>query len=156
MGDTVDHSIGSDASHRDELALGPLPPGARLIVCFLGLDALERAVELGLWLRGLHAGLSAPRSSTPPNLPVLGLWIAVDLLLILLLTMRTRAGRLFTTVIFLLHAFYLAHVLVHTDPTLWLYMSGWGRARLAITLAIDAAAVMYLLGPQAADALDHG
>jgi hypothetical protein len=150
----VDHPVEPDASHHEELS--PLPLGARLIVCFLGADSIERAIELGLWLRGLSAGLTTPRSSTPPNLPVLGLWIAVDLLLILLLTMRTRAGRLFTTVIFALHAFYLAHVLVLTDPTLWLYMSDWGRARLAITLALDATAILYLLSPQAAEALDHG
>ena len=63
-------------------------------------------------------------------------------------------GRLFTAAIFVLHAFYVAHVLVVSDPTLWLYMSDWGRGRLAITLFLDAVAVSYLLNSQAATALD--
>jgi hypothetical protein len=68
--------------------------------------------------------------------------------------MRTKAGRLFTAAIFVLHAFYVAHVLVINDPTLWLYMSDWGRARTALSLFLDAVAVTYLLGRQASDALD--
>ena len=85
---------------------------------------------------------------------MLGLWVAVDVLLVMLLLMRTKAGRLFTAAIFVLHAFYVAHVLVVSDPTLWLYMSDWGRARLALSLFLDALAVTYLMSSQASEALD--
>jgi hypothetical protein len=152
----MDHTIASDASHSDmdAAARDAIPLGVRLVVAFLGLDALERAVELGSWLREASATIGAPRTSTAPNFPVLGLWVAVDVLLVMLLLMRTKAGRLFTAAIFLLHAFYVAHLLVINNPTLWLYMSDWGRGRVALSLLLDAIAVTYLLGQQASEALD--
>jgi hypothetical protein len=153
----MDHTIEPDASHGLDLErTEPLPFGARLVVCFLAVDALQRAVEVGTYLRQASGALHPPATATAPNLPVLGLWVAVDVLLVLLLLMRTTAGRLFSAAVFVLHAFYLAHILTVSDPTLWLYMSDWGRVRLALTLFLDAAAVVYLLGHEATRALDHG
>lgn len=151
----MEHTIDPNASQGHEAAdRDVLPLAVRVVVAFLCIDALERAVELGAWIRAAQGSVTYPHTSTPPNFPVLGLWIAVDVLLVLLLLMRTKAGRLFTAAIFVLHAFYVAHVLVVSDPTLWLYMSDWGRGRLAITLFLDAVAVSYLLNAQAASALD--
>lgn len=151
----TDHIFASDASHcDDDAALQPLPFGVRLVVAFLGLDALERAVELGTWIHAFRTSIGIPPSSTPPNFPVLGLWIAVDVLLVLLLLMRTKAGRLFAGAIFVLHGLYVAHVLTISDPMVWLYMSDWGRGRLALSLFIDAGLLVYLLGAEASEALD--
>lgn len=151
----TDHTIGSDTSHGlDDPGLAVLPFGVRLVVAFLGLDALERAVELGTWVHAYRTSIGVPPSSTSPNFPVLGLWIAVDVLLVLLLLMRTQAGRLFAAAIFVLHGVYVAHVLIASDPMLWLYMSDWGRGRLALTLFLDVALFVYLLGRQASEALD--
>ena len=151
----MDHTIDPNASHGYEAVdRDALPLAVRVVIAFLCIDAIERAVELGIWIRAAQGAVVYPHTSTPPNFPVLGLWIAVDILLVLLLLMRTKAGRLFTAAIFVLHAFYVAHVLVVSDPTLWLYMSDWGRGRLAITLFLDAVAVSYLLNSQAATALD--
>lgn len=138
----------------DPAAFDPLPFGVRLVVAFLGLDALERAVELGTWIYAFRTSIGIPPSSTPPNFPVLGLWIAVDVLLVLLLLMRTRAGRLFSAAMLVLHALYVAHVLVVSDPMVWLYMSDWGRARLAISLFVDLGLFVYLIGREASEALD--
>jgi hypothetical protein len=152
----MDHIIDPDASQADIDAAprDPFPLGVKLVVAFLCLDALERAVELGAWIRAAASVIGTPRTSTAPNFPVLGLWVAVDILLVMLLLMRTKAGRLFTAAIFVLHAFYVAHVLVVSNPALWLYMSDWGRARLAVSLFLDAVAVTYLFSSQASEALD--
>lgn len=150
----TDHTIAPEASHLDAEALPPLPFGVRLVVAFLALDAVERVVELGRWIHAFRTSIGIPRSSTAPNFPVLGLWVSVDVLLVLLLLMRTKAGRLFSAAIFVLHGVYVAHVLIVSDPMLWLYMSDWGRARLALSLFIDAGALVYLLGREASEALD--
>ncbi|MCO5171918.1 MAG: hypothetical protein M9894_36930 [Planctomycetes bacterium] len=149
----MEHTIDPDTS-QGFTTPGQLPFVVQVVVAFLVVDALERAVELVSWIQAFRSSLGVPRTSTTPNFPVLGLWVAVNVLLVFLLVMRTRAGRLFTAGIFALHAFYLAHVLVVSDSIVWLYMSDWGRARLALTLFVDAGAVVYLLGSQAAEALD--
>lgn len=151
----TDHTFASDTSQFDDVTgHEPLPFGVRVVVGFLGLDALERVVELGLWIYAFRTSIGIPRSSTPPNFPVLGLWIAVDVLLVLLLLMRTKAGRLFAAAIFVLHGLYVAHVLTVSDPMVWLYMSDWGRGRLALSLFIDTGLLVYLLGREASEALD--
>lgn len=151
----TDHTFASDTSQcYDVAAHDPLPFGVRLVVAFLGLDALERAVELGTWIYAFRTSIGIPRSSTPPNFPVLGLWIAVNVLLVLLLLMRTRAGRLFAAAIFVLHGLYVAHVLTVSDPMVWLYMSDWGRGRLALSLFLDVGLFVYLMSREASEALD--
>ncbi|MCW8140527.1 MAG: hypothetical protein KIT58_16635 [Planctomycetota bacterium] len=155
----MEHTIDSDASIDPDSSQGlvaptPLPFVVQVVVAFLVVDALERAVELASWVHAFRSSLGIPRTSTVPNVPVLGLWVAVNVLLVFLLLMRTRAGRLFTAAVFVLHAFYLAHVLVVSDSIVWLYMSDWGRARLALSVFVDGAAVVYLLGGAAAEALD--
>jgi hypothetical protein len=46
----MEHTIEPDASHGLDLERPPLPFGARLIVCFLALDALQRAIEADVGL----------------------------------------------------------------------------------------------------------
>lgn len=137
------HITDSDASHRP-------PFGCQLVLGFLVLDALDRVIELGRWLWAYHqTTLSQPLGSHAVNIPVFGLWILVDILLAILLVLRTRFGRWFTVVIFGLHAGYLAHVLGWTSPELWMMVGSWGRGRVALTLVIDVALMAYLLGPTA-------
>lgn len=123
----------------------PTPFGVQVIVAFLVLDGLERAAELGHWL-WVTRGAAQPPAAYAVNLPVFGLWAVVDALLVLLLVMRTRAGRWFSVVIFALHAGYLTHVLSGVHPELWIYLGTLGRVRVAATGLIDVAAACYLLG----------
>lgn len=135
--------------HSPPGASPPAPFGVLVLLAFLSLDGLERAVELGAWLWSRHAS-AAPRAYAV-NLPVFGLWAIVDALLVLLLVMRTRAGRWFCVVIFLLHAGYLTHVLAGTNPELWIYLGALGRLRVAATAAIDLLAACYLRSPAPAE-----
>lgn len=128
------------------------PFGVLVLLAFLSVDGIERAVELGAWLWSRHAS-AAPARAYAVNLPVFGLWAIVDALLVLLLVMRTRAGRWFCVVIFLLHAGYMTHVLAGTNPELWIYLGTLGRLRIAVTAAIDLFAACYLLSPAPAEYL---
>ena len=125
-----------------------LPFPLKVLICFLAFDAFERTGGLLMWALQRAQGPELTTSEFDPNGPIgltsLGLWIMVDLLLIVLLLLRTWWGRVWTFMIFGIHLSYLAWVLVVSKPQLWLYLDGTGRARLATTLAIDLLALVYL------------
>ncbi|MDF1660678.1 MAG: hypothetical protein P1V97_02845 [Planctomycetota bacterium] len=107
------------------------PPFALLIIfCFLTIDSLERAYEAIDFL--LHSEAPMWRAI------VFGLWIATNVLLILLLYLKTFAGRLWTMVVFGIHLFYLGFHIVSENKLLWLSLGEWGQSRVLLTMAIDA------------------
>lgn len=126
-----------------------LPFALKVLVCFLAFDALERTGGLVLWALQRAQGPELTTSEFDPNGPIgltsLGLWIMVDLLLIVLVLLRTWWGRVWTSMIFGIHLGYLVWVLVVSKPQLWLYLDDVGRGRMAATLAIDLLALVYLV-----------
>jgi len=120
-----------------------------------GIMAAKRTAELVLTVveatTTLHTGITPYQ----PNYPVAVLWIVVDFLLATLLILRSRAGRIWTQGIVLIHVLYLGHVLVISHPALWLYMGALGRARVAGTLLLDVAAFFWLFTYQAKSYLDR-
>jgi hypothetical protein len=103
----------------------------QLLILFLAWDACERIGEL-IWVawQASHS-LEPPATPYPAPIPVTMLWIVVDMLLPVLLLLRTTAGRLLTQVIFGIHLIYLAHVFVLKHPYLWLYMGSLGPSSSA-------------------------
>lgn len=116
------------------------PPFALLIIfCFLTIDSLERVYEAIDFL--LHS--EAPMW----RVIVFGLWIATNVLLILLLYLKTFAGRLWTMVVFGIHLLYLGVHIVNEDKLLWLALGEWGQTRILLTMAIDAW-ILHLISRQ--------
>src|SRR5947209_4609634 len=85
------------------------PLGVKFLICFLLVDAGRRVIDL------LTGGSDAPGS---PIMLIFILWIAINLLLALLLGLRTRAGRYWTQAILAIHVFYLGHELSVRAPYL--------------------------------------
>ena len=123
------------------------PFGVKLLVCFLLADAVQRAVEL------VHGGIDF---SGGPHSAVFVLWALIDLLLGLLVILRTRAGRYWTQAILAVHVFYLAYTLALDKPHLWLVMSAFARVKVAATFFADGIFVGYLSSQQARAYLDEG
>ncbi len=123
------------------------PLGVKFLICFLLVDAVRRVHDLA------SGGVEAPGS---PITLIFILWIAINLLLALLLGLRTRAGRYWTQAILAIHVFYLGHELSVRAPYLWLSMGVLSRARILATVFIDGAFVAYLSGSQAKFYLQDG
>lgn len=120
-------------------------PFALLIIfCFLTIDSCERAYEAIDFL--LHSEAPMWRAI------VFGLWIATNVLLILLLYLKTFAGRLWTMVVFGIHLVYLCFHIVSEDKLLWLSLGEWGQSRVLLTMAIDAW-ILHLVSRQ--EVKDH-
>lgn len=100
-----------------------------LVLSFLILDSVERSVQI---VQGLIQGASVWPAF------VLGLWVAMNTLLILLLFLRTTAGRLWTIVVFLIHMVYTGFHVIYERPHLWLSLDEIQQSRLLATLMIDA------------------
>lgn len=114
----------------EDLDAEPLPFALVIIFCFLTIDSLERAYEAVDFLMN---------SDAPSwRVVVFGLWIATNVLLILLLYLKTFAGRLWTMVVFGIHLVYLAYHIISEDKLLWLSLGEWGQTRVFLTMAIDA------------------
>jgi hypothetical protein len=123
------------------------PLGVKFLICFLLADATRRGVELGQATAEANGG---------PNTMIFILWIAINLLLALLLGLRTRAGRLWTQAILVIHVFYLGHELVVRAPYLWVAMGLVPRARIVATIFMDGLFVAYLNGERAKAYLQDG
>lgn len=120
-----------------------LPFAVKFIVLFLGVDILERLGWIVTVL--LDDGSTLPRTV----LAFSALWVATDGLLILLLTLRTYAGRIWTILLFSIHIIYVVFQLIHERPFLWVSLDGLGQARLFVTVGIDAL-ILHLVSTQAA------
>lgn len=142
-------SLGYDLDSNASQIRRGIPFALQLIVLFLAFDACERIGEM-IWVawQATHA-VEPPSTPYRAPVPVTMLWIVVDVLLPVLLLLRTFAGRWLTQVIFAIHMLYMAHVFVIKYPYLWLYMGGLGRAKLVSTLLIDGCAVAYLFSERA-------
>ncbi|MGE0709654.1 MAG: hypothetical protein AB7N76_24070 [Planctomycetota bacterium] len=131
----------------------PLPFFLRVLICFLAFDAGQRLFVLIRWViertnpEELTASEFDPQNAI--GVTSLVLWILVDLLLVLLLGLRTWWGRLWTQTIFTVHFLHVGYTLVVAKPELWLYLDRPGRARLVLTLMVDLAFVGYLLSDRA-------
>jgi len=154
MDDGLGYGLGPNASHLGADRMRA-PFVYQVILFFLIFDGVERTAELVLTVveatTTLHTGITPYQ----PNYPVAVLWIVVDFLLATLLILRSRAGRIWTQGIVLIHVLYLGHVLVISHPALWLYMGALGRARVAGTLLLDVAAFFWLFTYQAKSYLDR-
>jgi hypothetical protein len=117
------------------------------LICFLLVDGIRRVVEL------LQRDVENPGG---PTIWIFILWIAINLLLALLLGLRTRAGRLWTQVILVIHVFYLGHELSYRAPYLWLSMGVISRGRIVATIFLDGVFTAYLSSPQARFYLQDG
>jgi len=124
-----------------------VPLGVKFLICFLLADALRRGVDLAT------GGNDAPGAPVPL---IFILWIAINLLLALLLALRTRAGRYWTQAILVIHVFYLGHELAVRAPDLWLSMTVKTRARIFATVFLDGLFVAYLNGRAAKRWLQDG
>jgi hypothetical protein len=126
----------------------PLPLVLKILVCFLTFDAIERMVGLGQWVieRASVEGLTISEfdPSGPVGVASLGLWILVDLLLVVLILLRTWWGRMWTQTIFTIHLLHIGTTIVISKPELWLYLDAVGRLRLTLTLVVDLFFVVYL------------
>ena len=131
----------------------PLPLPLVFLVCFLGVDALERVVRLSIWALNRPDIPTLAPSPYHPNLPAEILWIFVHLLLAALILFRTFWGRAWTQTIFGIHLLYLAQRLVMSNPEIWVYLEWQGRARLFASVLFDAAVVCYLFSFQAREHL---
>jgi hypothetical protein len=114
----------------------PLPFALQIIMSFLVLDSLDRIYD------AVH--LLVYETGDSWRAAVFGLWVATNVLLLLLLLLRTFAGRLWTLVVFGIHMFYIGYHLIATDKLLWLSLNEWGQTRIFVTLAIDAW-IMHLI-----------
>jgi hypothetical protein len=123
------------------------PLGVKFLICFLLVDAVRRVHDLAT------GGTNAPGS---PITFIFILWIAINLLLALLLGLRTRAGRYWTQAILVIHVFYLGHELTTRDPVLWLSMGFATRARILATVFLDGVFVAYLSSEKAKLYLQDG
>lgn len=123
------------------------PLGVKFLICFLFADAVRRVIDLCL------GSVETPGG---PTVLIFILWIAINLLLALLLGLRTRAGRLWTQAILAIHVFYLGHELSVRAPYLWMAMGVLGRGRILATVFLDGAFVAYLSSPQARFYLQDG
>lgn len=145
MNTSLSYGLDSNAS---QIRRG-VPFPIQLMILFLAFDACERLGEM-IWVawEATHA-LEPPSTPYRAPVPVTMLWIVVDVLLPVLLLLRTHAGRWLTQMIFAIHLLYMAHVFVIKHPYLWLYMGSWGRAKLVSTLVIDGCFVAYLFSQRA-------
>jgi hypothetical protein len=125
---------------------GP-PLGVKFLICFLLVDAVRRSIEL-------VAG--SPENTGGPTVVIFILWIAINLLLALLLGLRTRAGRFWTQAILLIHVFYLGHELSVRAPYLWMALGVLGRGRILATVFLDGIFIAYLSGREARHYLQDG
>lgn len=123
------------------------PIGVKFLICFLLADAVHRVHDLAT------GGVEVPGS---PITLIFILWIAINLLLALLLGLRTRAGRYWTQAILAIHVFYLGHQLAVVAPHLWLSMGVLARAKILATVFMDGAFVAYLSGASAKFYLQDG
>lgn len=123
------------------------PIGVKFLICFLLVDAVRRIIDL------ITGGNDAPGS---PLMLIFILWVCINLLLALLLALRTRAGRYWTQAILAIHVFYLGHELSVRAPYLWLSMGVLGRARILATVFLDGAFVAYLTSARARAWLQDG
>jgi hypothetical protein len=123
------------------------PFGVKLLICFLLADAVRRGVELAI--------TGAPAGDAPSPM-IFILWILIDLLLALLMALRTRAGRYWTQAILAIHVFYLGHELSVRDPYLWLSMGVVTRCQTVATILLDGLAVAYLSSSEAKTYLQDG
>jgi hypothetical protein len=135
-----------DAARRP--ATAHMPFALRLIIAFLVIDSLERAVELGVWWRS-QPSMGQLVGLYMPNVALLGLLSIVDLMLVLFMLLRTAVGRWFGVLIFGFHIAYLVWDVSSAHPELWLYASAWGRARIPLTVGIDSIAIAWLLSARA-------
>jgi hypothetical protein len=115
------------------------PFALQIILCFLALDSIERIWEAIQFL------VSSDGDSW--RVIVYGLWVATNVLLILLLTLKTFAGRLWTLVVFGIHIFYLGFHIVSQNKLLWLSLDEWSQGRILMTMLIDAW-LMHLVSRQ--------
>ncbi len=138
----------------------PLPFLIKLVVCFLGADALERTYLLIKWsleLKEESSVLSGSEFDLGGKLGLLaiGISILLEVILILLVLLRTWWGRLWTQALFLIHLVYVAHLVLIAKPELWIFLDTPGRLRLGATLVLDTLALAYLWSPSARRALDR-
>jgi hypothetical protein len=123
------------------------PLGVKFLICFLLIDAVQRLADL------FPGGPETPGS---PTIVIFILWIAINLLLALLLGLRTRAGRYWTQAILAIHVFYIGHELSVRAPYLWMSMGVLARARILGTVFVDGAFVAYLTSERARTYLQDG
>ena len=137
----------------------PLPFLVKVIVCFLGADALERCVSLVQW--GLEAAKASELTGSeydvggPLGLLAIGISVMLEVILILLVLLRTWWGRLWTQALFLIHLVYAAHLVLIAKPELWVFLGAPGRLRLGGTLVLDALVLAYLWSPEARRSLNR-
>ncbi|MBL4850383.1 MAG: hypothetical protein JKY65_33110 [Planctomycetes bacterium] len=137
----------------------PLPFLVKLIVCFLAADALERCGVLAQW--GLEAAKASELTGSdfdvggPLGLLAIGISVMLEVILILLVLLRTWWGRLWTQALFLIHLVYAAHLVLIAKPELWVFLDTPGRLRIGGTLVLDALILAYLWSPEVRDTLDR-
>lgn len=134
----------------DDLSPSPTesaPFGVQLLVCFLLVDAARRGFELAWYRPEIPAGYS---------IAVFILWAVIDLLLGLLVGLRTRAGRYWTQAILAVHVLYMGYTLAVDRPYLWLALGPLVRGRIVATILANGIFVGYLTSRQAKAYLDEG
>jgi hypothetical protein len=138
----------------------PLPFLVKLLLCFLGADALERTYLLIKWSLELEEEASLLSGSEfdlggKLGLLAIGISIMLEVILILLILLRTWWGRLWTQALFLIHLVYVAHLVLIAKPELWIFLDAPGRLRVGATLIVDTLALAYLWSPSARRALNR-
>jgi hypothetical protein len=130
------------------------PLGVKFLICFLLADATHRVYDLVTSSTGYPNGVGEAPGA--PITLIFILWIGINLLLALLLLLKTRAGRYWTQAILVIHVFYLGHELGVRAPYLWLTMGLATRARILATVFLNGVFVAYLNGQRAKRYLQDG
>lgn len=127
----------------------PLPFAARLAVCVFVAIGLEGALELLLAYSARPALPGVSTSPVAPNWPFAVFWATWPLVVAGLLLLRSAWGRVLAVTTLAVHSLHLANELAVQNPDVWVYLGSWGRARLLVTVALDAVGVLCLLSPPA-------
>lgn len=132
------------------MRLNRLPFGVQLVVLFFALDGVEKVVALGQAVMML--GPEVTKRAFVDDLFPLILALLFDLLLFVMLLLRTRAGR-FWGMIYLLALTGVGITLLIREPLRWLEMGAEGRIREVASYGVNTLLAAILYGRRAREAL---
>lgn len=148
----------ADFSFHDEPEESRSPLALVALCSFFAADSLERWGEVGwhvLEARSQNQPWAESLSPWHPWLPAAVLWAAVSGSVAALLWARTSWSRWIGMMLLFAHLAYMVHVLAINQPTLWLYMSEWGRVRVLASALLDVGALVWLGSREARTYLDR-
>ncbi|MEZ6184247.1 MAG: hypothetical protein R3F62_04450 [Planctomycetota bacterium] len=155
----MDTRVTQDTSQFERLAsqdgIDRRPVGVLVLMTFLVVDGLKRLAEVLYGLTLTEEDLTSKVQVFEVSAMVSVFWVCADVLLALLLGLRSWAGRLWTQCLFGIHLFYLFHQIAIRSPEGWLYLNAWSRTQIAVSVVIDMAAIVYLSSPRPRRFLAH-